>query len=214
VSQLVEPFRLLPWEAFAFLVRLAGLTSLVFVARQFTLPILLGIPVLVDNPVVMELWYGNVNLVLGAVALAGLRRPQLWSFALLTKVAPGIGLLWFVLRREWRKLGIAVGTTSILVIVSFLIAPGPWFAWIGVLTGPHEVIPVGSVWGLVPLPVRLVAAGLLIAWGARRSRHWTVIVGTWLSIPVLWPQTLAVLAPLPLMGLKALAARKARLGAG
>jgi len=213
-SQLIEPLRLLPWGVFAFVVRLVGLACLVFVARQFTLPILLFIPVLVNNPVVMELWYGNINLVLAAVAVAGLRYPALWSISLLTKLTPGVGLLWFVARREWSKLALAGATTLVLVIASFVLAPSAWFSWIGTLTNPGAVLSPGTYWAIAPLPIRLLIAGLLIAWGARRNRHWTLIVGTWLSIPVLWPQTLAVLTPLPLMGLKALAARRVRQPAG
>jgi hypothetical protein len=209
IDQLLQPFRLLPPDAFVFLVRLVGLLSLAIVAGPFTGPILLFIPLLVNNPVVMELFYGNINLLLAVVALAGLRWPQLWSFALLTKVTPGIGLLWFLIRREWRKLGVALATTLLLVGVSFVFAPGLWFAWVQLLIGGQQFVPAG-IWGMVPLSIRLPAAALLIAVGARRSWHWTLIVGTWLSIPVLWPQTLSVLAPLPLMGLKALGARRAR----
>jgi hypothetical protein len=204
-SQVIEPLRLLPWDLFAFVVRLAGVACLAFVAREFTLPILLAVPVLADNPVVMELWYGNINLILAAVAVAGLRWPALWSIALLTKVTPGIGLLWFLARREWRQLGIAAAATLVLVTVSFVVAPGAWTAWMLTLLGPHPNAPATSAWDLGPLPIRLAAAGLLVAWGARAAHAWTVIVAAWLCIPVLWPQTLAVLTPLPLMGLQALA---------
>src|SRR5207245_7361698 len=45
-------------------------------------------------PLALELQNGNVHLLLAAVAVLGLRWPGLWSFALLTKITPGIGLLW------------------------------------------------------------------------------------------------------------------------
>ena len=38
-------------------------------------------------------------------------RPS-WAFVLLTKVTPGIGLLWFAIRRRWRDLAIALGVTA------------------------------------------------------------------------------------------------------
>jgi hypothetical protein len=208
-SQAIEPLRLLPFGAFAFVVRLVGLACLVFVAREFTLPILLFIPVLVNNPVVMELWYGNINLVLAAVVVAGFRYSGLWSVALLTKVTPGIGILWFLVRREWRQLGIAVATTGVLVIVSFVIAPGAWSSWIATLTA-NTPLPPGTYYSIAPLPIRLLVAGLLVAVAAWRNVRWPVVVATWLSIPVLWPQTLAVLTPLPVMWLKALAGRRVR----
>jgi hypothetical protein len=50
----------------------------------------------------------------------------------------------------------------------------------------------------VPLAVRLVAAAALIAWGARTDRRWTLIVGTTLAIPTLWPANLAMAVGLPL----------------
>ena len=46
---------------------------------------------------VVELSGGNIRL-LGVAAVIGFRRPP-WSFVILTKVTPGIGLLWFVVRR-------------------------------------------------------------------------------------------------------------------
>ena len=208
-SQVIEPLRFLPREGFVFVVRLVGVLCLAFVAREFTLPILLAIPVLVHNPVVMELWYGNINLVLAAVAVAGLRYPALWSIDLLTKLTPGVGLVWFVMRREWSKLAIALATTAVITLVSFALAPGAWFAWVGTLTSPEAALPPGTYWVIAPLPVRLVVAAALIGWGARTNHRWTVVLGTWLSIPVLWPQTLAVLTPLPLMALRALATRQA-----
>jgi hypothetical protein len=208
-SQVIEPLRLLPFDAFAFAVRLIGLACLTFVAGEFTAPILLFIPVLVKNPVVMELWYGNVNLVLAAVAVAGLRYSGLWSVALLTKVTPGIGLVWFLVRREWSKLVVALAVTGVLVVASFLIAPDAWRSWIGTLTS-NTPLPPGTYYTIAPLPVRLAIAAIVLALGAWRGWRWTVVVATWLSIPVLWPQTLAVLAPLPRMALQSLAERRAR----
>lgn len=207
-SELLEPLRIVPFDVFAFLVRLAGVVSLVYVAREFTLPLLLAIPVLVDNPVVMELWYGNINLILAAVAVAGLRRSGLWAIPLLTKVTPGLGILWFAVRGEWRKAALPVAIAGALTLASVLISPGAWAAWIADLVGPHDPIAIAGAWGGLPFGPRLVAAALLIAWGARTSRPWTVVVATWLSIPVLWPQTLSVLTPLPRMALQSLAARR------
>jgi len=37
-----------------------------------------------------------------AVAIAvGFRYPAAWALVLITKVTPGIGLVWFAVRREW-----------------------------------------------------------------------------------------------------------------
>ena len=61
------------------------------------------------------------------------RWPGTWSFVLLTKVTPGIGLLWFAARREWRNLAIALGVTAAIVAVSMAIDPALWRSWIELL---------------------------------------------------------------------------------
>ena len=54
---------------------------------------------------------GNINLLIVGAVLIGFRYPWAWAFIILTKVTPGIGLLWFLTRREWRHLAIALGAT-------------------------------------------------------------------------------------------------------
>ncbi len=61
---------------------------------------------------------GNVHMLLALAIVLGFRWPATWSFVLLTKVTPGIGLLWFAVRREWRSLAIALGATAVLVTLS------------------------------------------------------------------------------------------------
>ena len=66
---------------------------------------------------------------------SGFRYPWTWGFVLLTKVTPGVGLLWFAVRREWRALAIALGVTGAIVAVS-LVARGPA---LGRLAGVHRL---------------------------------------------------------------------------
>jgi hypothetical protein len=145
----------------------------------------------------IELEVGNIHFLLAAAVYIGMRYPAVWAFVLLTKVTPGVGLVWFLVRREWRSLAIALGATALIVGVSFVMVPGHWVDWIGSLVGnarqqwPYPLFPV-------PLAVRLVAAAALIAWGARTDRRWTLIVGTTLAIPTLWPANLAMAVGLPL----------------
>jgi hypothetical protein len=68
--------------------------------------------VLAFPPVALELYHGNIHLLLAAAIGLGLRYPWTWAFVLLTKVTPGVGLIWFAVRREWRQLGIALGVTA------------------------------------------------------------------------------------------------------
>ena len=160
--------------------------------RQW-LPLALIVPV-----IGLELAVGNIHFLLALAVIGGVRYPATWSFVLLTKVTPGIGLVWFVARREWRRLGIALGVTSLVVALSFAVAPDSWFAWGRSLTAnavqqwPYPLFPI-PLWG------RLVLAGALVAWGAPSDRRWTLLVGATLALPTLWPANLAMLAGLPLV---------------
>ena len=44
--------------------------------------------------------------------------------------------------------------------------------------------------------IRLPIAALIVVWGARTDRRWTVPVAATLALPILWPSGLAVLAAL------------------
>jgi Glycosyltransferase family 87 len=148
--------------------------------------------VLLCPPVVIELQVGNVHFLLGLVAALGIQYPAMWAFPLLTKVTPGIGILWFAVRREWRGLLVALGTTAAIVAVSFALAPSLWFGWLESLrvnAGTNYEWPVLPI----PLVVRVVVAAVLIAWGARTDRRWTVPVGATLALPLLWPANWAMI---------------------
>ena len=68
---------------------------------------------------------------------------------LLTKVTPGVGLLWFVVRREWRPLVIALGVTAAIVTVTFVAVPWMWADWISMVLAEGS----NSQQQTVPLPV-------------------------------------------------------------
>ena len=151
-------------------------------------------------PVSLELYEANVHLLLATVCVLGFSYPGLWSIGILTKVTPGISLLWFVVRREWRSLAIALGTTAAIVLVSFAIAPGAWFDWVSFLTSSSSTGPVDNAsyqWLIPPLVLRLAVAAVLIVWGARTDRRWVVPVATVLAMPVLWITSPAVLVAIP-----------------
>jgi Glycosyltransferase family 87 len=190
--QLISPLRALPWQAF-----LAGWALVMMAAALFLVgPVLLG-PVLVL--VLPELLGGNITLLLALAVVAGFRWPATWSFVLLTKVTPGIGLLWFAVRREWRQLAIAIGATLAVVAGSFVLAPdGVWRQWIDELAGNANA-PITSGSLPISLVARLPFAVLLIVWGARTDRRWTLPVGCLLALPVIWYGSLSLLvAVIPL----------------
>jgi hypothetical protein len=124
--QVIAPLTALPWPLYV-----AVWTGLLFGAlriitgrRWFVLGIVVAS---------MELLGGNISLFLGLAIVVGFRYPSAWAFVLLTKITPGVGLLWFAVRGEWRSLAIALGTTAAIVAVSFFMAPALWPEWIEVL---------------------------------------------------------------------------------
>ena len=155
---------------------------------------------LVFLPVPLELFHGNVHILLATVCVLGFDYPALWSLALLTKVTPGVSLLWFAVRREWRSLAWALGATAAISAVSFAIAPGAWFDWVKFLTTSQDTGAGANDWYAFlfpPLWLRVAAAAVLVVWGARTDRRWVVPLATALAMPVFWVTTPAVLVALP-----------------
>jgi hypothetical protein len=157
-----------------------------------------ALAVLAFPPVALELYHGNVHLLIAAAIALGFRYPAFWAIPLLTKVTPGIGLVWFGVRREWRSLAIALGVTGALVAVSVVIDGELWVEWINdsLLATGSGAAPVLQPQVPVPLWVRLPVALAVVAWGARTDRRWTVPVAATLAVPILWPSALAILAAL------------------
>ena len=148
----------------------------------------------------MEVAGGNVSLLLAAAIVLGFRWPWTWSLVLLTKITPGIGLLWFAVRREWRSLGIALGVTAAIVAVSFVTLPDQWREWVDVVQRNVAAGKSGT-WASLPVPllVRLPIAVVLVVWGARTDRAWTVPVASMLALPAVWYGGLSMLlAVIPL----------------
>ena len=194
VAQFFAPFHNLVFGGFYVLWAGFLMANLVWLTRRYTFLWLAFLPV------PLELFEGNVHLVLATVCVLGFRYPALWSIGLLTKVTPGIGLLWFLVRREWRSLAIALGATAVISLVSFAIAPSAWFDWFNFLTTSSSTGPVDNAsyqWLIPPLALRLAVAAALIVWGARTDRRWVVPVGVVLAMPVLWITSPAVLAAIP-----------------
>ncbi|HEX7949596.1 MAG TPA: glycosyltransferase 87 family protein [Candidatus Limnocylindrales bacterium] len=148
-------------------------------------------------PVALELYEGNLNLLIAAAIALGFRYPATWSFVLLAKVTPGVGLIWFAIRREWRALGLALAATGILVAVSLAVDAGLWRQWIEqqLLTSLRE--PTGQAQIAIPLLVRLPVAAALVAWGGLTNRRWTVPLSAALALPVLWVTAFSILAAIP-----------------
>jgi hypothetical protein len=194
--QLVSPLTALPWQAF-----MAVWTALLILAVRFLTGARLLAAGLLFPFAAMEVAGGNVSLLLAAAIVVGFRWPAAWSIVLLTKITPGIGLLWFAVRREWHSLAIALGATAAIALVSFVILPGQWRAWIDVVV-QNALAGRSGTWASVPIPlwIRLPFAIALVVWGARTDRRWTVPVAAMLALPALWYGGLSMLlAVIPLL---------------
>lgn len=181
----IYPLVLLPLPLFAAAWIAIGFAALYYLVGRWAALVML-VP-----PVFAELHQGNVNLLLAAASLLMLRWPGVASFLVLTKVTPGIAILWFAVRREWRSLAIALGTTALIVLVTLVIAPGLWVDWYETLSGNlgTEGSPDFAI--RIPLVARLLAAMGLVTWGALTSRRWTLPLAVTLAAPTLWFNVLA-----------------------
>jgi hypothetical protein len=187
--QAVAPLQSLGWPGFA-----TVWTALLVGTAVWLGPLALAFPI-----VPLEVYLGNVHLLIAAAIVLGFRHPWTWAFILLTKPTCGIGLLWFAARGEWRNLGIALGATVAVVAVSFALGPELWVDYVSRLIGYVGSSPEVGLSLPVPLWVRLPVAAVVVVWGARTDRRWTVPVAVMLALPVLWVHGLAILAAVPIL---------------
>ncbi|MEO8247631.1 MAG: glycosyltransferase 87 family protein [Chloroflexota bacterium] len=205
-GQLLDPVGMLPWPVFYAIWLAAILSCLVLLVGPIAAAALIFVP-----PIWADVTTGNIHVFLAIAIVLGLRWPAAWAAVLLTKVTPGIGLLWFAFRRDWRALWIAVGTTAIIATISLMLAPNLWSDWVGVLGANTTEPPRFFGW---PLATRLTLAAVVVAIGAWRGWLWCLPLAAALALPVLWGNSLTLLlAIVPLLGLGPLG-RFGRLTAG
>lgn len=206
-AQAIAPLLLLPWEAFwAIWVALQTAALLLLAGPVWAAVILLlpwpslpGYP----NAVAATMWNGNPQLLLALGIAAGYRWPSAWALPLLMKVTPGIGLVWFAVRREWRRLAIAIIATLAVALVSMFLAFELWGQWLALLlqAGSADTLTKEPILPLV-FAARLPIAVALIGWGAWTDRYWTVPVGCMLALPAIALGGFAVaVAAIPFLGL-------------
>ena len=95
-----------PWAFFTGAWQAALLAGMVWMAGPFG--------ILLTPWVIDELVQGNIQILIGVAVVVGIRRPAAWAFVLLTKVTPAVGLVYFIGRRDWRSLGVALGATALV----------------------------------------------------------------------------------------------------
>jgi hypothetical protein len=92
----------------------------------------------------------------------------------------------------------AVGATVAVSVVSYIINPGYWADFVRSIVSNLNEPQYYSV--PPPAPIRIPVAIVLVAWGARTDRPWTVPIAATLGLPILWPHGLTVaLAAIPFL---------------
>lgn len=184
-------FKVIPFTTFLVLWTALQLGTAIWLGGRWALS------VLAFPPVALEIYHGNVHLLIAAAIVLGFRWPAAWAFVLLTKVTPGVGLVWFAVRREWRRLAIALAVTGVVAGVSLILEPEVWRSWVDdSLLATAQGAPLNQFSLPIPLLLRLPVAVVVVAWGGLTDRPWTVPVAATLALPVLWPAGFAILAAL------------------
>jgi hypothetical protein len=193
-AQLLTPLTAMSYPLFAGIWTLILVVTYVWLTGRWAMPFLFSIAV------ALELYLGQIDILIAAAIVVGFRYPAVWAFPLLTKVAPGIGLVWFVVRREWRNLAIALAATVAIASVSAFFSPNLWKGWFEfLLSSAGQGATVTGDYVAIPYLLRLPIAIGVIAWGARTDRYWTVPVGVLIGMPILWVNMFSLLiAVIPL----------------
>lgn len=190
LARLFQAFGVLDWLTFLWLWLALMVGTVIWLGdRSSRVLWLLAFP-----PVALELYHGNVHLFIAAAIALGFRYPWTWAFVILTKVTPGVGLVWFLVRREWRSLAIGLGATAAIVAVSVVVDRPLWESWIGLLQTTPDGGSVAQVHIPIPLWLRIPASIALVAWGGLTDRRWTVPLAAACALPVLWISGFAICA--------------------
>lgn len=177
----IWPIAHLPWTAFVTIWMLAEAAA--FVWLLIPLGWRWGIPLF--GLCTVEVVVGNIYAFLAVVAVVGVRRPALWALPLLTKITPGLGPIWFAVRRDWRALAWSLGATAMIACASFLLAPHMWFEWARFLLTNQR----NGQWFL---PLRVAGAVLLTIFAARKNKAWLLAPAMLLANPMVFNSWMAL----------------------
>jgi hypothetical protein len=176
---LIAPLRLLPWEAFVWVWFGLHVAALAWLRAGW----LLAIPGINEDVI-----RGNVTVFVALSVVIAMRYGSAWAFPLLTKVLPGVGVVWHAARQEWRQLAWAAGVTGGIVGIGLLVNASAWEEWVQLLTGAEPG---------VGLYVRVAVAIAVIAYAGRTSRAWLIPVGMIVAWSFITPPVLMMLAAVP-----------------
>jgi hypothetical protein len=189
----VGALHVLPYEVFIVFTTTVLFASLWYCAGRWT-PIvivagIIGTLVPMVWPLAVPLSYallGNVQLLLAAAIVLALRHPSVWFLPVLTKIGPGVGLVWYAVRRDWRSLAIALLGCGVVVLLTAVAMPSAWGKYFAFVQSSSDLfIPLPVV--PIPWAIRLMMSAVLIGWGGLTGRAWTVPIGAGWAMPALYP---------------------------
>jgi len=186
-AQLIWPLTLLPFSVFA-LVWTVGAIGCLFWMR---VPWMIAFPGVID-----DILRGNVHTFMAAAIVLSFRYPAAWLFPILTKITPGVGVLWFAARREWRNLLFATGVPAVVIGLSMLVAWPLWTQWFSFL---EESTQFSAGIQLIPLPllVRVPIAAVIAWYAGATNRAWLIPIAAMIALPNVWTSSTALLAAVP-----------------
>lgn len=182
---LVWPLAQLPWLWFGVIWTVACVVGLVWLivplGWRWVPPLLLC--------ATHEIVSGNIFWALAIAAVVGTVggsrwRGAAWSFVALAKLTPALGPIWYAIRREWGPLAVSVCVTVVVVGGTYLLVPELWHQWFSFLMHNQVSTQTAGARFYPPLVYRLPLGLLVVVWGARTGRAWTIPVGMVLASPV------------------------------
>jgi hypothetical protein len=195
-AQFVAPASILPPVAFVWLWRLLEVACLRLVVGSWSRA---GLAILVFPPVLIELAFGNVNLVVAAVCALAMRGAAAATSLPIVVKLTGLPLVPLALVADRKGFLVGLAVAALVVAGSVLAAPHLWAGFLAFLGQVPEPAWWTNLSRGTPLVLRLAIAMALgvvaIRW--RRLAPVAVIVG----LPIIWVTSLSILvavaAPLP-----------------
>lgn len=173
----------LPWPLFVALWTAAAVATYLWLARP--LRWVWAVPLLAFA--IEDTTLGNITWLMALLVVLGLRNALAWVPLALLKLVSGIGILWYVARRDVRSVVAASVLGAALLAISYLAAPDLWRAYVdfmSTLGGPGVV-------------ARAVIAAVVVVVAARTDRPWLVPVALLVSAPLALAYTWAYLLAVP-----------------
>lgn len=199
-AQVIWPLTLLPWPMFCTI--WLGAVAAIYAWLLAPLPREWRTPTYLLCS--LDVVTGNVWAGFALVLVFGFRHPFGWALPVLTKITPGVGLVWFAVRREWRSLALSAVTVAALALTSFVLAPDLWHQWCDFLAHPYASVDgYPSLRPRVMLPTALLlvlelpVAVALIWFAARTDRPWLLPLALIFANPVFTANSFVILAAVP-----------------